>query len=445
MGNGIQLGHAWFGGGSPQGAPDRRPHATYQAMQMLAFLRVFAPVAQALTLIVVVRNYQVHMPLEPVVATIAVEVLVAIATWARLAMARPVSGLELLAQVHLDILMFAAVLFYTGGATNPFAPLFVLPIAIAAPALGPRAVWVTALSTMVAYVALRVHHVALSHPDGMTEVYDLHEDGMVVNYLFIAGLMAFFCNRMHHAARVHESTLADARDAQMRSESVVAIGALAAGYAHELSTPLSTMAVVVAELKCEHAANRALKQDLDLVDDQIRACKQIISNLASAGGKRRAETAVGSRLDFFIHSIIGRARDLHPDATIVTSIDSVTPPPFVVAEETLRQAITNLIVNAIHVCAQHVEVDADWAGADLRVTVRDRGPGFGAELLAQIGRTVETTKGAKGTGLGLLLSAATLERLGGQLLLTNQPEGGARAEIRLPLDAIRIRPPTERR
>lgn len=417
----------------------RTRQGTLQGLRLLALLRTFAPVAQALTLLVVTQHFSVHVPLGAIVMLLMLEVAIAVATWLRVLRAPQVSEFELFAQAQLDIALFAAVLYLTGGATNPFAPLFVLPMAIAASALRPRWVWITAASTMVAYALLREFHVPLFHPRGETEVYQLHEDGMVVNYLFTAALLAYFCNRMHAAQQQHERVLAQARDAQMRSESVVAIGALAAGYAHELSSPLGTMAVVVAELQREHHDNPRLLQELRVIDDQIKASKQIVSNLANAGGQRRAETAAGARLDRFLLSIVERARALHPGASMTVRLDTTTPPPWIVAEETLRQTITNLIDNAVRASPQHVELSADWTGPELHVAVRDRGPGFDAEVLQQLGRRIGTSKGGHGgMGLGLLLSMATLERLGGALELGNEPDGGARASIRIPLQTLTI-------
>lgn len=437
----ITFDPAWFNREAPGGALPISPHGALQGLRLLAFLRVFAPIAQALTLLVVTLRHDVQVPLAPVMALLVFEGLVAVATWVRVRSAPRVSALELFLQAHLDILMFAVVLYFTGGSTNPFAPLFVLPMAIAASALAPRWVWITAVSTMLAYVLLRFNHVALFHPQGETHVYELHENGMVVNYLFTAALLAFFVNRMHRALNQHERLLADARDAQMRNESVVAIGALAAGYAHELSSPLSTMAVVVAELKREHSANAELLRDLQLLDDQLVASKQIVSNLASAGGQRRAESAGGARLDQFIGSIVERARVLHPGASLTATLDAVSPPPQIVAEETLRQAITNLIDNAVHASPCQVDVSADWSGPDLQIAVSDRGPGFPADVLQNLGKQLGSTRRPEGgLGLGLLLSMSTLERLGGSLHLTNRLGGGACAEIRLPLRAITIEP-----
>ncbi len=428
----------WWQSLWPRSAPPPSRRAALLALRLLAYLRLFAPIAQGLTLLIVTEQFRVQLPLTGVVTLLAVELAVAAATFVRLRRVQEISPAELFAHALLDIVLYTFMLYMTGGSENPFAPLLVVPIVIVASALKPRWVWVLAATTIAAYVGLRSHKVELSHPQGHTHVYELHEDGMVINYLITAALLAFFCNGMHAASRRNERMLADARDAQMRNESVVAIGALAAGYAHELSSPLSTVAVLTAELKRQYAGDAQLQGDLQLVADQVAECKRIVSNLASAGGERRAETAGAARIDRFLASAIERARALQPGATIIATVDGTRPPPMIVTEETLRQTIVNLIQNAGHASPHAVRVAAAWDREELRVEVRDRGPGFPDEVLARLGRNVKSTRGAEGMGLGLMLSMMTLERLGGRLEICNEAEGGARASIRIPMRSIEI-------
>jgi two-component system sensor histidine kinase RegB len=433
----TQLGPPWIGKGARPDESGLFSGGFKQGLRLLAFLRVWSPIAQMLTLFVVTRQYGVHVPIEPVAALLVAEAMVAVATLIYLRQARHITALELMLQAHLDILMFAAMLYLTGGATNPFAPLFVLPMAVVASTLGTRHVWITVGSTMAAYVFLRYVHVPMYHPAGETQVHELHENGMVINYMFTAVLLAVFCSYMRSALSSHERLLADARATQMRNESVLAIGALAAGYAHELSSPLSTMAVVVSELQRERVADQTLQQDLRLLNEQVSACKRIVSNLAISGGRRRAESAAAIGADHFIESIVEQVRALHPGATITASLDRGTAAPQIVAEETLRQAITNLVTNGAHASPCDVHVSASWTADHLHVAVRDRGPGFSAEVLDRLGHPMESTRqDSGGLGLGLVLSVVTLELLGGRLELSNPPGGGALAEIHVPLHSI---------
>lgn len=413
------------------------PDPSLQSLRLLAVLRTFAPVAQALTILFATHHQGMHLPLAPIAALLALEVLIALATWMRVRNPRPVSAIELFVQVNLDIVMLTLMLYFTGGTANPFAPMYLLPLAIAATSLKPGMVWIIGLTTVACYAGLKYFHVPMSHPNGYTEVYELHENGMVANYIFTAALVTFFVTRMSSTLRKHELILADVQEKQLRNESVVAIGSLAAGYAHELSSPLTTMAVVVTELQQEHADKPGLRESLLLVRQQIEVAKQIISNLTCAAGRRRAESAGAEPLDRFLHSIIEKARALNPGSTIRISFGSGRNAPQIVAEETFRQAVTNLIDNAVRVSPDLVEVSADWSGTELVVVVDDCGPGFPPQVLERIGKVVQTTREAEGgMGLGLLLTTVTLGLLGGVLIIKNKPQGGARAEIRLPLRAI---------
>jgi two-component system sensor histidine kinase RegB len=202
------------------------------------------------------------------------------------------------------------------------------------------------------------------------------------------------------------------------------------------------MAVVVGEIERVHQADTELSHNLHLLDEQIQACKRIISQLASSAGQHRTESASGAVLDQFIEAIVARARALHPGTTIALQLDAVNPAPRVIAEETLRQAITNVIDNAVQASAEQVDVRATWAEGHLVVEVRDRGPGFTPQSLDHLGRHVGSTKSATGgLGMGLMLCATALERLGGRLEPANHPQGGACVRLTVPLHAILINKP----
>lgn len=439
MSHTTSLNSPWFGADSRRPSNGLLNTGYRQSLRLLTVLRVWSPFGQAMTLFVITTHYGIQVPTQPIVAMLCLQVLLAIVTLLYLRRVRHVSALELMLQAHLDIAMFATMLYLTGGAANPFAPLFVLPTVVIASALQPRHVWTTVATTLLAYVFLRYQHVPLFHPEGTEQVFYLFENGMVINYMITAVLLAVFCNHMRRSLRRHERQLAAAREAQMRSESVLAIGSLAAGYAHELSSPLSTMAVVLAELQRGHGSPETLQQDLRVIEDQVDACKRIVSNLAAAAGRRRAESASAVAVDRFMASILEQVRSLHPGATIEMVLEPHAPPPRIVADETLRQAITNLLTNAVQASPCDVQFKVDWTASRLHVAVRDRGPGYSPDVMARLGQPMQSTRdreGGFGLGLGLALSMTTLERLGGHLTLSNRPEGGALAEMHLPLDAI---------
>jgi two-component system sensor histidine kinase RegB len=257
-----------------------------------------------------------------------------------------------------------------------------------------------------------------------------------VNYAFTAALLAFFVAKIRLGLQQHGRLLAEVHDRQMRNESTVAIGSLAASCAHEMSSPLATVAVVVGELQREHAGNPKLQESLKLIGGQLEVTKQALSNLTAAAGERRAEAAGVARLDCFLTTIVQQAQVLYPETTIRSRIGD-GPAPRIVAEETLRQAFANLIDNAVRASPEYVEVTAGWSGPNVVVVVCDRGPGFPQEILGKLCKAESAKKRLEaGVGVGLILTTVTLGRLGGSLTLENIAHGGARAEVRLPLRAI---------
>ncbi len=365
----------------------------------------------------------------------------AVTTLARLRAGPRVGVAELQLQALLDIMLFTAMLYLTGGSENPFAPLLVLPVMIVSIALPARRLWLMAIFTMVCYAFLREYHLPLSHPQGEGEIYELHEDGMVVNYVFTSAMLVYFSSRLIASLRQHERSAARAQEAQMRSEAVAAIGALAAGSAHELGSPLGTVSIITAELRHRYAADKRLQHDLQLIDQQLQACKDVLLRMADAGDQRRAETVSGTPLDDFILATVQRVQSLNPEATIHTHLDRSTAPPWIAIEETLRHTIANVIQNAVRASPQHVQVDVGWSHDKLTVTVTDRGPGFTPQALETLGKRIDRSQRSRhGLGVALLLGAETVHRLGGSLDLMNNADGGSRVELWVPMSSLSFDP-----
>jgi two-component system, sensor histidine kinase RegB len=413
------------------------------ALRNLAVLRVVAPLLQLITVAGVDWAFGIQTMSPLLMGVFAVQILVAALSWAHVLRRPRVRVRHVVANGLLDILMFDAVLYCTGGAANPFSVLVVLPYLIIASALAPQWVVFIAASAVAGHLLLAQLAPGLTHPDGMAALHELHVQGSIVAFVLAALLLTFFINRLNTAVRRNETGLREALELQTRNESVTAMGALAAGYAHEISSPLGTMSLIVEELLERHAASEDVR-DLKKLDEQLRSCKDIISNLAQAGGQRRSESAGAIRADLFVLSILDRVRNLHAGATLTPVFDP-SPAPMIVGEETLRQAVTNVVENALQASPHHVQVQTHWSDRELRITVRDRGPGFASEILQQFGMTVRTTRrDIGGNGMGLMLASATLDYLNGRLTLSNDPHGGACVCIEVPLATIGISLPGPR-
>ncbi len=265
--------------------------------------------------------------------------------------------------------------------------------------------------------------------------FKMHVFGMWLGFILSAGLIAYFAVRMRETLHERDRLRAQMREQELRHERVLALGTLAAGAAHELGTPLSTVAVLAKELTRDSSG---LPGKLKMLREQIDRCKQILSSLSAAVWQTRAEEGGVQPIDTYLGGLTVRWRAAHPNVTARVQLEGVEPAPRIVTERTLGQALLNIINNAADVSAHDVEVDARWDATELTFEVRDRGPGLTAAVEEHAGEPFFSTKEpGEGMGLGLFLARSTVERLGGVLRLTNRDGGGAVCRVELPLAALR--------
>jgi two-component system, sensor histidine kinase RegB len=225
----------------------------------------------------------------------------------------------------------------------------------------------------------------------------------------------------------------------LRDEEVLRIGALAAGAAHELATPLTTMAVTAGEI-LRSAESPVVRRDADILVSQIRICRETTAALLlAAGGHTQSVSGGRERLDFFLEAIVRRCRAVHPNARVVCDWELIVPAPEIFAEESLRQALLALLGNAVDASPDDVELRGLKVGKMVRLTIADRGSGLPATHMDKLGRSFFTTKlTGHGAGLGLVLASRAIERLGGTLEFESREGGGTLVHVQIPLDALSI-------
>ena len=394
-------------------------------------------------------------------------------TWWRLSRPWPVTDPELFAQIAADVLVLGVLLYFSGGSTNPFVSLFLLPLTITAAILPPAYAWAMAALTLAGYTvllfanvplppqtvelpfldtllapapgAVGVHAEHIGHMahggsgamKGADSGFALHVLGMWFNFMVSAGIIAFFLARLAATLRARDRELAVAREEALRNEQILALGTLAAGAAHQLGTPLSTMAVVIRELELHHDDEGELREDLSLLRRQVDNCKELLSQLLSSAGRTRAESGAARPIDTYLQEIAEKWRLLQPLTPLLTGWQGALPAPSILAEPTLEQALLNLLDNAADASPAEIHMTAHWTKSECLIEILDRGPGLAGSVAQKIGQAFFTTKRDQGgIGIGLFLSNATLERLGGKVELFNRPGGGACTRITLPLDRL---------
>ena len=375
----------------------------------------------------------IALPRAPMLAILALLAGFSLLVRRRLARGGAVADGELFAQLGVDITALTLLLFFSGGAANPLVSLYLPSIAIAAVVLPGRLAWGAVGLSVAAYSLLVFWYVPLPVSDA-ARATRLHLAGMWLIFVASAALIAWLVGRLAAAILQRDHQLAAAREEALRNERVVALGALAAGAAHELGTPLATMAILAGELERNTAAGPQMQEDLALLREQIEHCKDIITGLAARAGQTRAEGGGAIGLERWLEQALERWRRLRPHARAKVGLRG-TAAPAIVGEATLEQALLNLFDNAADAGGGEIEIEAEWDSARLRLEVRDRGPGFDEAVLLAAGRAFITTR-PEGTGIGLFLAHAAVERLGGRIVLANREGGGAVTRVELPLERI---------
>jgi len=404
----------------------------HSQLRRLAALRSLAVAAQLLTLAAVRKILELELDWQPMLLTIAALAVVNFFTLLRLRSSKPVSNPELFAQLCVDVLALSILLYYGGGSTNPFVSLYLLPLVIAAATLPGRYTWGMAALTAVCYSVLMFYYIPLphNHQHEGDSAFNAHVVGMWLGFVISAVVVAYFVVKMAQAVRQRDEMLVLVREEILRNERIVALGTQAAGAAHELGTPLSTMSVVIGELQRDAEARPAWRDALAILDEQVRGCKRILNKiLANAQGSGASSLQPADRL---IAEVLDEWQLLRPTAQYQFHSNGVQPAPLINVDVTLRAALMNLLNNAADAAPQTMDIYAQWDDKNFKLEIHDQGSGLSKEVEIKAGSAFFTTK-TEGRGLGLFLANATIERMGGSVRLFNRETGGATTEIILPI------------
>jgi two-component system sensor histidine kinase RegB len=371
-------------------------------------------------------------------------------TWLRLSSPEPIAEQELFIQLSFDVLAITAILYFTGGATNPIAWFFLLPLIIAATVLPQFYTWYMVIFTSGCYTILIGFYEPLPSIQPVTLPTDvapafihalrqehgieLHVFGMWFGFVFSAVLVAYFVVEMANTLRERERRLAEAREQTLRNERVVALGTLAAGAAHEMGTPLGTMAILIHEIEneCQDGKPVDLQQKMKILREQVDRCKKALSVMSASAGEIRAEEGHIMSLSEYLDATVDSWRLQRLQPILDYRKTGPEPSPGILAEHTLTHALVNILNNAADVSPGGIELLARWNQDNVNLLINDSGPGIAPTISKRLGKAPITTK-EQGLGVGLFLAFTTIERLGGSIGMRPRDQGGTCTEITLPL------------
>lgn len=332
------------------------------------------------------------------------------------------------------VLLLTGALALSGGPASHMSVLYLLPIAAAALVLGTRMGLVVLAASALCYGGLFVLDPPGEHGHGDHGALAGHIVGMWAATALVALVIATLIGRIGSTLRHREEMVRALEDRAERHARVVALSTLAAGAAHELGSPLATIAIAAKELERGAASGldgEALARDARLIRAQVTRCRAILDQMgASAGGpagespeRVPASEIVRDALDALPAGLRGRI-----DVAGATSWAVLAP------RSSVARALANLVQNALEASAPdaRVRVEVEEARERVRLRVRDQGEGMAPDVLARAGEPFFSTKApGRGQGLGLFLARAVAEQLGGALLLESVAGGGTTATLEL--------------
>jgi len=380
---------------------------------------------------------QIALPMSALLAIIGLQALINLATLARMRSARPSGQGELFLQLLLDVAGLSALLYFSGGATNPFVSFYLPALAAGAATL----YWLYAggltLCALAAYSALVYVYQPL-HIHDHQQAMSYHLAGMWINFVMSALLITWFVTRIAAAVRARDTLLAQAREQHLQGQRIVALGTQAASAAHALNTPLSTVAVIAGELRRDTASNAALAayaDDVLLIEQQIAVCKQALERMR-LDADAAAHPAQAVALASWLHELVEGWRLRHPATTVLTDVAALHEVRMGTAE--LDQILLTLLDNAAHAAGEvrvSARIEAPEGQAQAIIGIADNGPGIAPDLLARLGHgPVRSSTG--GRGIGLMLAFAAAGQIGARLRLHSAGGQGTVAELSLPLPPL---------
>lgn len=394
-------------------------------------------VATMLTVALLSKNVVGSFDLAP--RLLAIAAIVAVMNGVLLFVAkRPPAGterlpvLEAFFQFCIDLMAWSGYLYLAGGATNPLISVFLPLVAMGAMVLTRIQAWTFGGLAIFAYTFLWKFYEPLPIQDAYTSTR-LHILGMWLVFVVSDVIVVWFIVQMTIAIRARDTALANAREQAIRNDWLVSMGSLAAGAAHELSTPLGTLNILVDDLIEDASSNDKLRPDLELMRRQIESCKRALNQLTQRSGSPRCTGEIGGTPGFNLQGMIDAWMAINPSVGVSFEASPELGRSSIPYDASIERALTNLLDNAEQAGASHLVLSAKIDSMQLSLLIEDDGPGIDDHALRsfQSGMPVAS---ARGMGVGLLLARAAMDRCGGQIHLSRLPQGGTRAHVVLPMD-----------
>lgn len=422
-------------------------------LKTLITIRWIAVAGQLATLLIVHFALDFAFDLGFAIAAVAVSAALNLYLARRFPATKQLSDAEAATQLGFDLLQLALLLYLTGGLTNPFSLLMLVPVTISATILSRRSTAVLLLVALALSLVLALWHQPLPWRGMPVVIPETYLAGVWIGLCFSMVFLALYVARVSSEARRRATALAATQAALSREHRLAALGTLAAAAAHELGTPLGTITLAARELEQETPPDDPKYEDVALIASQARRCRQILERIGKQRVAGGGDPFAHQRISALVREAARPYEELSDTAILVRSAPRSVdgpPQPVVRRRPEILHALGNFIENAVSFARSRVLIDISWSYRVIEVAIEDDGPGFVPSVLRSLGEPYVTTRGGLGEaggrdgglGLGVFIAKTLLERTGARVSFVNAKGGGALVRITWPVEALLTQPDT---
>ncbi len=414
-------------------------NSSSRILMQLFWLRNFTMVFLIAMFLLALFVLEIDLPVMPLSFILLILALANLATRKLINSHKVVSESSIFNQLSIDIIAFSLILYFAGGATNPFTFFYLIPLAISATIIPGKQTWVLTALAVVAYSLLLKFYVPLAYfghdhhnmvaSDGL---FNQHVIGMWFGFLLSATLVTWFVTYLSKELKQRDRDIEEARRRELRDQQMITLGTLAAGTAHELGTPLASLSVVAGEITRDYdpVKNSELFWHQEILRQQIGRCKEILSVLSDTVGQSRAETGHPVAAQEFVEQVVSRWRRHRESADSQTFFPDYPIEGNLIYDKTIDQAMANLLNNSADESVGRVNIAISSNERELYFDIIDDGEGISDEKIAMAGEVSFSSK-PNGMGIGLFLALTTLRRIGASVAFSRM-NPGTRTRVVLP-------------
>ncbi len=395
-------------------------------LRTLTLIRWVAIVGQGFTILLVDLSFGFNLPLIPLLAAVALSASINLYLELRFSATTRLTERAASLLLCYDLLQLTFLLALTGGLQNPFSVLLIVPITLSATILSLTTTILLCAMVTISATFLGIYPSILPWTGAGLTLPGLYILAVWVAIVLSSGLIAAYAWRVADEARRLADALAATQMALAREQQMSALGGLAAAAAHELGSPLATIAITAKELANNIPSDSPMAEDIAELVGQSQRCREILTSLSKERSSDDHAAFTKIPLGHLLETLAESYR--RPGITVTVEVEDLSngarPEPQWAPAPELKHALGNLIDNAIQFATRAVVITVGLHADRLEISIVDDGPGFSPEVLDWVGEPYVSTRHAiGGLGLGVFIAQTLLARNGATLQFDNLPSG----------------------